>query len=904
MTKTVKPWPNEMDQWSHYLHDAGNNAVARDTVVGSPRRLKWLCEPLWSRSHEFMTSLSAMVSAQGRLFYIMDEGVISVTTKPIPEKWTLVARDAFNGILLWKRPMAKWGAAAKWTTNVLRSTPPSAPRLIVAAGDRLFVTLGYGGPVSVLAAATGEVLSTYEATDMAQELRYLDGILLVRKGQTSGAKAGKKAQAAEAAAGQVLAIDTRTGKKLWEAAGTLTPFLLAADGDRAFYLDGASVLCLGLKDGRRLWQARTDAKPSLLLAHEGRLILVGGRTLQALAADTCKTLWTAAARVERNEIFAAHEQLWHWDEKGLVGRSLSSGEQTTVLDTDDVFSRGHHLRCYPAKCTENYLITQNRGAEFISLTGAANSQSDWVRGPCVYGVMPCNGLLYAGPNPCFCYPGVKLTGFNALAPESLSDEVPAAISNVQRLQRGPAYSSISNPQSLIPNPSDWPTYRHDAGRSGAAGGEVAANISERWSVRLSSKLTPPVVSGERLYVAAVDEHTLDALHVADGRRLWQFTAGGRIDSPPTVCGPWVLFGCADGHVYCVRASDGQLAWRFRAAPIERRIIAFGQLESPWRVHGSVLLKDGVAYCTAGRSSYLDGGIWMFALDPQTGNVLHQTHLDTWARTREDAKGKPFIPSYHMEGTRSDVLVSQDEFIYLGQCKFDAALKPQEVPYLLPDPNNKPVAMDLRGQPFVDEASAKAEGADYDGHQHNYMEKQQAEVVKQYREKYGTYNLGERTLGLHVFSTAGLLDDSWYNRTFWMYSATWPGFYLANWAAKSGQLLVVGAGENVCGAVVPRTESAKPAVHAGRTGISPLRRPQRPGTGVGSPHAGHHKGLGIHPPAAAAVAPVGAGAYSRHGAGRPAPVRCRSARRGRSRGPGGRVRGSKRGRALDRLRSRR
>jgi hypothetical protein len=50
--------------------------------------------------------------------------------------------------------------------------------------------------------------------------------------------------------------------------------------------------------------------------------------------------------------------------------------------------------------------------------------------------------------------------------------------------------------------------------------------------------------------------------------------------------------------------------------------------------------------------------------------------------------------------------------------------------------------------------------------------------------------GEADVGLHVFSTAGLLDGSWYNRTFWMYSKRWPGFQLANQAPKSGQLLVV------------------------------------------------------------------------------------------------------------------
>jgi len=49
--------------------------------------------------------------------------------------------------------------------------------------------------------------------------------------------------------------------------------------------------------------------------------------------------------------------------------------------------------------------------------------------------------------------------------------------------------------------------------------------------------------------------------------------------------------------------------------------------------------------------------------------------------------------------------------------------------------------------------------------------------------------GEADVGLHVFSTSGLLDGSWYNRTFWMYSKRWPGFQLANQAPKAGQLLV-------------------------------------------------------------------------------------------------------------------
>jgi hypothetical protein len=53
------------------------------------------------------------------------------------------------------------------------------------------------------------------------------------------------------------------------------------------------------------------------------------------------------------------------------------------------------------------------------------------------------------------------------------------------------------------------------------------------------------------------------------------------------------------------------------------------------------------------------------------------------------------------------------------------------------------------------------------------------------------SVGERDLGLHLFTTSGFLDTSFFNRTYWMYSQTWTGFNHANLAPKSGQLLVIG-----------------------------------------------------------------------------------------------------------------
>ena len=143
-------------------------------------------------------------------------------------------------------------------------------------------------------------------------------------------------------------------------------------------------------------------------------------------------------------------------------------------------------------------------------------------------------------------------------------------------------------------------------------------IQVAWQTDLGGKLTSPVIADGLLLVAETDKHYVHALDAVTGEIRWTFVAGARIDSPPTIDEGRVLFGSADGHVYCLRLDDGRLIWRFRAAPRDRSIIVNGQLESAWPVPGNVLVIDGVAYFAAGRNSYLDGGMYFYKLDAATG----------------------------------------------------------------------------------------------------------------------------------------------------------------------------------------------------------------------------------------------------------------------------------------------
>jgi hypothetical protein len=190
-----------------------------------------------------------------------------------------------------------------------------------------------------------------------------------------------------------------------------------------------------------------------------------------------------------------------------------------------------------------------------------------------------------------------------------------------------------------------------------------------------------VAAGDTVYIAEVDGRTLHALNIETGETRWLHTAGGRIDSSPTLFRGLVLFGSADGRVTCLRAKDGQLVWRFLAARCALQIMSYGQPESIWPVHGSVLIQNGRLYFSAGRNSYLDDGIVFYELDPITGEELNRKVLyhfdpDTGEQLTEES-------GFDMEGVNTDLLSGDGENVFMKQVRLSASLEPEakNVPHL-------------------------------------------------------------------------------------------------------------------------------------------------------------------------------------------------------------------------------
>jgi outer membrane protein assembly factor BamB len=654
----------------------------------------------------------------------------------------------------------------------------------VAFGERVYATLGIDAPVTALDAATGKTIRTYRGTKGTEEVILSKGVLFLlvnkqaEKPEFTNMKKINQAYRAkfwDEKPRQIMAIEADSGDVLWTSERIVLPVTLAADERGVFFHDSRSVVCLDRNTGDELWSSKPvdwageilSFYAPILVVYKGVVLFSGGETaglqtgswymsgkdtMTALSAENGEVLWTAyhppSGYRSPEDLLVANGLVWTGETTSgravgvFTGRDPFTGEIKQEFPPD-VKTYWFHHRCYRGKGTDNYLLMSRTGIEFIDVRSEKWIPHHWVRGACLYGVMPANGMIYNPPHPCACYLESKLYGFNAVAPAMDRPRVPKSAEKMPRLEKGPAFNRYISSRA---SKDKWPTYRHDTERSGRTSTNVPVALKRAWRADIGGKLTSPVVAEGKVFVASVDTHTIYAIDAESGERLWHYTTGGRVDSPPTIYEGRVLFGSADGYVYCLAAKDGALVWRFRAAPMNQRMMSFEQLESVWPVHGSVLVQNGVLYCPAGRSMFLDGGVHFWRLEPKTGKALSHTVLNN--RERETGRDiQSYVSWLNMPVAMPDILSSDGRLVYMRSQSFD--LDGKRLP--------------LKAMPAGADADKGAPPATQDITQ------------------------------AHLFSPTGFLDDSGWHRTYWMYGSKfvsgWCGYYLAGKAAPAGKILV-------------------------------------------------------------------------------------------------------------------
>ena len=402
---------------------------------------------------------------------------------------------------------------------------------------------------------------------------------------------------------------------------------------------------------------------------------------------TGSLLWkgvTAANYTKTGDIFFAKNLVWTSKGEGLdpeTGKVVRALKQKM----DKPMS---HDRCYRNRITHRFYInSKTGGSDFVNLDGTGEHPNPWVRPTCGLAVMPANGLMYNGPYVCQCASGNMIPGFNALYNGNQNTGKRFTVELEPRLIKGSAYGMSEGKPSTA---SDWPTYRNSIMRSGVGSANLPQHLVKKWKQDIGPYPTAPVVVEGSVFVASRDSHTLYSLNVGSGDVQWTFTTGGRIDSPPNYYKGVVLQGSRDGWVYCLNAKDGQLVWKFNALPEKRLICDKGQLESAWPVNGSILVHKDTAYFAAGRSSFLDGGIALFGLNPLTGEVIHRKLM---AGPYEEQEGNfPLLGnrSFRIEGFKSGILSCADDMLFIRHQAFSLDLRPIDIrditkPHLIPQP---------------------------------------------------------------------------------------------------------------------------------------------------------------------------------------------------------------------------
>ncbi len=631
-----KPWPEAMDDWSHPRHAADGNAVSSDTLVGPPQRVRWIAAAT--------SEVEGMVTAGGRNFY-----------------GGILARDSFNGLRLWHRDLRKAADS--------NPVPFSLPKLSrdgarPIASKRFVFAVVRDRPVA-LDARTGEVVVRFG--DMVKPRIVIhDGVRIIAADK-----------------GSVRTFSIETGEQMWGVTFS-DPRNVVADGEFVALIQGqgrrgekVEAVVLDAATGSVKWR-RDDYT---WLERTVRTVLAKGQLvfevssmndddadngIHVVAVESGKHGWSKNYPPGMNHRRQARAMFLEDDLWILHGGKINTGDakkktrqpvQVSALDPLTGKTRVSYpaglTHCFPPVATPNFMFAgeldltnlKNGDVTANRITKAnCSSENGWV---------PANGLVYTTPKHCTCWP--MLRGFVAMAPAAEGESVAARPSDEIEflLEKGPAQA---DPNAANPQAHDWPLYRHDRWRSGSTKSPGPKVLTKRWDVALANDndarttgtgpiphdwrdnpvvkgpLGAPTVANGIVYVARPDAHELVAIDTGSGEVRWRFTANGRLDTPPAIHRGLCLFGSAAGWVYALRADTGEVVWRLRAAPNEDRIVAYGQVESPWPVPGAVLVMDDIAYFAAGRQPLADGGILVFAVNPLTGQRHWVRRVDTVPQT--------------------------------------------------------------------------------------------------------------------------------------------------------------------------------------------------------------------------------------------------------------------------------
>lgn len=675
-----KPFPPGVADWSHHFHSPDNNPLSRDAVARAPFLTQFVAEPRYAPAPQ------QVVASAGRLF--MAFGHIAWHQREEDVLDTLMAVNAYNGTLLWKRPLPSG-------FMVDRSTMIATPAALYVADDK---------GCKLLDPATGAVKDEIAVpADLADGafwkwMALEDGVLYALVGKPEPpdpvarwrstshgwpwggiSKGYNDRDLPWGFARTLVALDPKSKKILWhrQQDPPVDARSTCLKGGRLYIGHyGQFLACLDARTGNDLWRRTAEKDPELFKAigpyRPGQGYVQGWRT-QAYLKCTDQALYFAGPQVPWLSAVSAADGRFLWKHEAqdlhIVVRDdglYAIAAQNKPTDTKKLHPlTGQVLAEYQTRrraCTratgsaDGIFFRAHEGSGRFNLDTGKTQWISPMRPSCHVGVIIANGLCTWIPWACDC--DLQMFGTIALGPAG-DFAFGQAASTDDRIEKAHGYAA-----HLPHAPNPWPTYRANSARTAATDAELPEAVHTLWEADLKCEPTAPVAAGGLVFLAGSDG-AVRALDAATGNPKWTAYTGGRVFFPPTIAYGKAYVGSADGFAYCLAAATGKLEWRFRAAPAERRIPVYGQLPSTWPVASGVLVEGGTAYFAAGMNDF--DGTHVYALDPNTGTLKWQNntcgHLDPFSRRGAACQGELLLK----DGTL--YLASGN---YVSPAAFDAA----------------------------------------------------------------------------------------------------------------------------------------------------------------------------------------------------------------------------------------
>ena len=198
---------------------------------------------------------------------------------------------------------------------------------------------------------------------------------------------------------------------------------------------------------------------------------------------------------------------------------------------------------------------------------------------------------------------------------------------------------------------DWPMWRYDAERTASSPEQLPDELYLQWTRHYSpremvwddplnhdlmqyDKVFEPIVIGNTLCIGFNDQDKVVAINTDTGKEIWTYYADGPVRLPLAYYNNRIYFTSDDGHLYCLSAREGNLIWKFRGGPSERKILGNKRLISAWPARGGVVIEDGVVYFAASIWPFM--GTFIYAIEAKSGNII-------W---KNDGTGSQFMQQPH------------------------------------------------------------------------------------------------------------------------------------------------------------------------------------------------------------------------------------------------------------------